>query len=1356
MNDDVRYVEQRLWAVRLSKRRFYIMFGASTVLGALCVGLIIFSSIDLHVSLFAWLRAAFFGLLILGALVLIGVLVVVPILRRLGLLKLTWDVEETFPGLDATLATTVEYTIDPYSRDHHTSEAMRAALAEHTRGRITDLELTRSVRWARLRWPALALGLVLVGLVLLLRFVPNTATAMQRVLVPWRETTYTRLDVQPGDAEREELSDLTVTADVRGRIPDEATIHFEQTGGEWVSEPMTVERAKPRRASTSHTFNRLSRTFSYYVEAGDAASPKHTVLVYPDPKIETLTAELVFPSYTELPKQTIRTGDIVALRGTDVTLTANTNTVLGSARLVRDDGTELALTLNDDKRNATGTFVVEQSGEYEVQIKDTLGHRNRQRRTYSIVTLKDTVPDVRIVHPGKDMKVTKTAEIPVEFEAADDFGIVEVGLALNIKMEGEQREIVKTFDTRALRTRGEALIMLEQFPLEAHDIVSYYVYAIDNDTVSGPKQGFSNVYFIEIVPYEEKYRLGEGGEEMPTTLELRILVELIRMQKEIIQRTFSVLNEMTEPVEPDVAERVLEIASLQLENAELADDFAVTFEQELLERGLEHEVYKVKSIENAASSMRNAVDLLEAIEPRAATAPEQQALAALYKALSDLEHLVSPEARQKSEEQEQIRQALELARKKAAERAEQRQQEREEKLKQQESKLDELKKRQQELNKEMADQAQGEESSTEPASDQASVQQEGTAEGQAAASRQKQLGEETKAEAGNLDEMAREDPSLSKKASTNAEKAAEKMQEAAEHLDEAEAQDALEKGREAEELLDKAIDELQRAKERNLARSLERLARDLDAAAREQGDLERRATDAEGDRDELERTSERQDQLKEEVDDLAEDAEALAPRVKQEDPAAGEKVGEASEKLSSGEIQDAMEHAAGKMASGDGSAAAASQGEAREGLREASNLASDALRAMSQTDKEKLLSSIAKAKEALTQQRGINREAEATAADPGLGSSERKAKSQELADKQADASRLAQELVDALEDLARGEEYQPDTRHFREARREMDAAQRSLDAGSPAAASATGQLAAERLAKGLDELEKLYGNVLLDDVAQAVRDADRLVRDQERVRDETAETGADAESDDEHADAERAKTALKQKWVADDAAELEKEVAELVEQSRTAESDAGKRIENARATLGSDELQSDLEASREDIEEGRPDEAGEKQARAIDAFQRVRGDLERAYTILTTSDLERLWESAENLGELAKEVEKLREGEPSDEETAQLVEALDEEADKLGDTARTATAAEHAKAAANALQGEEPQGDKPPMDDRERIAHAEEQIHQALGEVVREIDALVEARRILLPKDETCPPEYQALVEYYYKVLSEF
>ncbi|MBN1916833.1 MAG: hypothetical protein JW889_02900 [Verrucomicrobia bacterium] len=1367
MNDDVRYIERRLRGLQGSKRWFYVTFGAAVVLAVVCLGSLVLSSVDLHVSVAQWLRTLLFAGLVLSGLVLVAGLVVVPILRWLGILKLSWDVEETFPDLRATLATTVEYTVDPYGRTHYTSDEMKEALAGQTRERISVLPLRRSVRWARVRWPFVALVALVVGLGLFAGLVPNGRTALLRAITPWQERTFTQLDVQPGSVECEELSDLTIYAELSGRIPDEATIHFENDKGEWISEKLDLERGRVRHMSASFEFTRLSSPFSYYVEAGDATSPTYEVIVYPDPKVDAISAELLFPAYTQLPKQTIKKGDIVALRGTKVTLNAHANTKLDRARLVRADGTVVPLAISENGRNASGAFTVEQDGLYEIVIEDEYGHVNRQRKQYAITALKDTVPDVRIIHPGQDMKVTKTSEVPIEFEVADDYGISKIGLALNVRMEGEQRQIVQEFDTRTLNAQGEAVIMLEDYPLEPHDIVSYYVFAIDNDAIApSPKQGRSTVYFLEIMPYEERYRLKEGS-GLPMAPKLDVLGELIRIQKEVIQKTFGVLNALTDPIEPEVEERIMSIASLEFDNALLARDFAVTLQAELLALEMENEIGKVQAIERAADFMDAAVLLLHALDTQGATDPEQQALGALYKALADLEHLVSQDSSSMSEAQkkEQLRQALELAQKKAAEMGREREEERREKLEEQKSEIEELKDRQHDLNEEMASQAEqqkpGAQPSTQPQSGSESTQSkegqgegegkgEGEGQGQGLPQRQRQLADETKAAASELAEMAKKDPSLSSKAPTSAEKASAKMDEAAEQLDKPSYEEGFKEGVDAERLLDTVMQEIAAAEQRNLERSLERLARDLDEASRFQELLKEDAADSAGDVSNLAETGRQQESLKGTIDDLAKDAEAIAPKVRDEHPEAGEKVKEVAEQLASGDIQDAMERAVEKLGSGDISGAQPEQEEARKDLREAANLAAEALRSLSKTEKEKLLEAIAKAKEAVAEQRGLNRAQEEIEADPTPSADQKRTKAAQLSEKQGAAGTLVQEIVTLLDDLATGDKYQPDSKDFREARREMATAERYLSEGNLANASSSGELAEERLAKGLEDLQKLYGQALLEDLAQAIGDADRLKSDEKRVRERT-----DALTQDDPTEGQREKTALQQKWVGDDAGALEDKLATVVEQAGTAGSEARERIEQAKETLGSEEFKSAVEGSRTDIVEGRADDAMAKQDRVLERIDAARADLERAYKILTTSELERLWESATALTEAREQLESMRNGEPSDEEMDSLAEQLTAEGENLSENAETKTAGEHAKKAGEILSREHTSTD-PGMEDTERIETAAEQLEQALDTVVQRIDVLVKARKVLLPKDETCPPEYQALVEYYYRVLSEF
>jgi hypothetical protein len=98
---------------------------------------------------------------------------------------------------------------------------------------------------------------LVIGLISYVALVPSAATALHRVVAPWEAVTYTRVAVEPGDVEREELSDLTVKAELAGRIPEAATIHFEAAGGEWQTEPMTLdEGASRRRAAARHSFTR--------------------------------------------------------------------------------------------------------------------------------------------------------------------------------------------------------------------------------------------------------------------------------------------------------------------------------------------------------------------------------------------------------------------------------------------------------------------------------------------------------------------------------------------------------------------------------------------------------------------------------------------------------------------------------------------------------------------------------------------------------------------------------------------------------------------------------------------------------------------------------------------------------------------------------------------------------------------------------------------------------------------------------------------------------------------------------------------------------------------------------------------
>ena len=66
--------------------------------------------------------------------------------------------------------------------------------------------------------------------------------------------------------------------------------------------------------------------------------------------------------------------------------------------------------------------------------------------------------------------------------------------------------------TRALKDLSAGYtFMLEGMNLQPGDVVSYYARANDNNLVSGVQHASTDIYFLNVRPYEQDYRQAAAG-----------------------------------------------------------------------------------------------------------------------------------------------------------------------------------------------------------------------------------------------------------------------------------------------------------------------------------------------------------------------------------------------------------------------------------------------------------------------------------------------------------------------------------------------------------------------------------------------------------------------------------------------------------------------------------------------------------------------------------------------------------------------------------------------------------------------------------------------------------------------------
>lgn len=1373
MTEALKKIEIKLSQLKSAKRRYFFFSGVVFALITLTSGILIFSFTDLLASTTNTLRLMLFSAIVFLSFVLLARLGIAPIIKQLKELLLAHEVESSFPNLENSLITAIEFGKDSEKQHKYSTPEMVETLLKRTEEKIRPMDFLLCINWKKLRNTIVLFGILIITFIAYIFVIPDSITAMARTVTPWKDITFTRISSITGDIETEEYSDIDITVSLEGRLPEKSIVNIEDEKDKWHSEEMFKENG--RNSDFRFGLKNVTKDFSYHINAGDASSPIYKVKIYAVPKIESQKLRLDYPAYTELPSQEIESGAIVALRGTEASFIATTNTEVEKAALVFSDGTRSELQISG--KNLTGKFPIIKDDSYYVELTDIKGRKNKNPVRYPITALKDRNPEVRIIRPNNDLQLIGTAEIPISIDAADDYGISEIGVVVNVKMQSETKEIVQKFDSRTTFSNCEYMLFLEDLLLESHDLVSFYAYAIDNDAIAGPKKAVSKIYFVEILPYEEIYRekSGSGMKMMP---KLDVLKKLIRIQREILVRNFSIQNEIEEPLSRDLIDRIQDLSALQRSNGEEAQDYAINLERELLENQMENEIGKVQSIIAASEEMFKAVESLDKNSVIEAGDPEQKALAYLYKALTDMEKMISREGKEGQQQNEKIRQALELADKKTEEQTREKLQKEQEELAKEKEELEKIKEEQEQLNEEMqkaGEQEGGVQSKGAKGSDskgkgdgkgkgegegQGEGEGKGKGKGQGSgkgsgemAGKQGALSERTKKVAAELQNLSKQHPNLSGKAGRETEEAAKRMDSAKESIEDNKIPEALSEGKKAEEYLKNALSEIDKAENRNIQEALSRLARDTANTAREQAELKNIAESNPENTEKIKELSNQQIKLKEKSDEITDGIKKLMPSVVQLSRNSGESMKKAGEIMDSGIIQSEMEKASKNLDEGKTSDATGSQTKAQEQLAEAARNLDEALKNLNVSEKEKLLTAIKKTKEAIEKQNALNKRIESTRQQEDT----HKPAFTSLKSDEEEVEKPVMEAISLIKELQEGKEFSPSLRNFSSAEKQIKESKEGLNRENFTAAAVAGGEAEKYLRLGLKDLKELYEKQLLDDLAEAIRMTQQIGKDQKKLFDET--------KDAKTKEGKNKQLALKQKWIGDDLKNLQSDIHSLTENADTVTSDALERMKNADDILKSSELEQTLMESRANLENEKFTEAKEKELVISAKIDETIEELQRAYKMLSTSDISRLWELAEKLRKTAEKAEKMKEtAEKNEEISDEAKKELQENLEKLEQDLKDAKASEEAKSSIKQasekmdtiLKPKTEVTENEKKDEKDQIKFVQAQIMAAENDVIKQLNILIKAQRIVFPKDEVCPAEYEKLVQYYYKILSEF
>ncbi|MCX5683666.1 MAG: hypothetical protein NT049_08280, partial [Planctomycetota bacterium] len=321
-------------------REVVILRGIAAVVATAGAALLAIMAIDAGVVLFSDLVRWMLTLSALALTVASAVwFLILPLAKTITLTGIARSIEDRHPELQERLSSAVELLSSRDMPEIRGSEALIGALAEEASRDAAHMRPRTEVPLKAARPYLMAAGGAVVVFGLLFMLYPGAQRLLLRAVAPYANIpniTGDMIRVIPGDARILEGQRLEVEVAVANAAVRKAQFRKVLPDGSEAAEAMIALPAgadgDPRFALTCPPG---SESFRYRIHAGDALSKYFDVTVVPPPVVKRFEIRYDYPAYTkrEAKIEPDSAGEIKALAGTTVTVTAVTNKPVKAAKL---------------------------------------------------------------------------------------------------------------------------------------------------------------------------------------------------------------------------------------------------------------------------------------------------------------------------------------------------------------------------------------------------------------------------------------------------------------------------------------------------------------------------------------------------------------------------------------------------------------------------------------------------------------------------------------------------------------------------------------------------------------------------------------------------------------------------------------------------------------------------------------------------------------------------------------------------------------------------------------------------------------------------------------------------------------
>ncbi len=240
-------------------------------------------------------------------------------------------------------------------------------------------------------------------------------------------------------------------------------------------------------------------------------------------RIQDLALALEFPAYTQLKRQTVfpSDGSVKALPGTEVTIQGKSNQPVAGVELVVNNSDHFMMELVDAE-TPEGSLILREKGHYQFKIEQHDGQKILLEEKYPIAIEQDKPPQVILFPTNPKPIYYETDNVQMSYEARDDFGIRQIDLIAHVN-ETTLKKSVKRFKQSVKDSAGNFTWSLSLEDLRQGDEVQYFLEIKDNDNVTGPNSGQSEIY---------RFTIFDSREEQEN---------LVRLQEELLEKMIVLL-----------------------------------------------------------------------------------------------------------------------------------------------------------------------------------------------------------------------------------------------------------------------------------------------------------------------------------------------------------------------------------------------------------------------------------------------------------------------------------------------------------------------------------------------------------------------------------------------------------------------------------------------------------------------------------------------------------------------------------------------------------------------------------------------------------------------------------------------